>query len=528
MIAMRVCRPKDKRSKREQQATSPSFDTLTHTHFVVRSIPAVQPKPGWNASTCTLFLDTSRIGGTLKGDSFVGFADGLGELPAKFEEMTKRNCLIYRVVDVSAPTPWQDPRVKLQQGAALLTGVGPIDGDSADMFSHYSEEIDVAILVNRLCFARRENMDLLFLVSTKSMQHGQSPFALKAKGLIAALREYAVVVWMDMDGVTPLVPRPASRTCVPFTNCWPHSTEILLPRAPQHPYNPSSALMLFRRSSQAMSFLSATLNSPSRSSMYEEVVLADAVLSVLHEQGSLRYAGQCSRPGATLSCWSDVFAQPHAKKDREGNQADKKGTGKLTRVWQEPVGGVQLAETWCDLEPSANLSLVCPCSPPLNKVNGSLTGLETVDGWCGEIEDADLPVRGSRAQGGRMQDNKRKGACDIQRCNDAEVLFVKFGPGAHFLARGPEVHILLIQSAPLPLSACACICLCPAISEHFKETHACLICTTTNFSDTFQQCVVMRLPRRRPSSAAFLASPGHQSKRLGAAGGAGRSGSSLT
>ena len=441
-------RPKDKRSKREQLATALSFDTLTHTHFFVGSIPAVQPKPGWNASTCTLFLDTSRVGGALKGDSFVGFADGLGKSPVKFEEMKERHCLIYRVVDVSAPTPWQDARMKLQQGAALLTGIGPIDGDSADTFSHYSEEIDVAILVNRLCFARREKMDLLFLVSTKSVQHGQSPFALKAKGLLAALREYAVVVWMDMDGVTPLAPRPASRTCVPFTNCWPHGTQILLPRRPQHPHNPSSALMFFRRSSQAMSFLSATLNSPSRSSTYEEVVLADAVLSVLHEQGALRYAGQCSRPGATLACWSDVFAQPHTK---AGNQADKQGTGNLTKMWQEPVGGVQLAEAWCDLEPMANLSLVCPCSPPLNEVNSSLTGLESVDGWCGESDEAGLPATSSRAQGGRMQDGKRKGACDIQRCNDAEVLFVKFGPGAHFVARGPEVPILLIQSALLPL-----------------------------------------------------------------------------
>ena len=428
-----------------KEAKSPSFDTLTHTTFIVRSIPPLQPKPGWNVSTCTLLLDTTRIGGTFKHDSFIGFVEGPGKLPVKFEDISERHCLIYRVVDVSSPTPLQEPRHRLQQGAALLTGIGPIDGDSTAIFSRYSEEIDIAILVNRLCFARREKMDLLFIAGTKSIQHGQSAFALKAKGLMAALKEYAVVVWVDMDGVMPLVERPASRACVPFTTCWAHDTQILLPRSPVFPFNPSSALMLFRRSSQALSFLSATLNSPSRSSKNAEVVLSDVVLAALHERGTLFYSGQCSRPDATLACWSDVVAPSHGKKKTDVRQkfSSAEGAAKLQQKWLEPVGGIQLAGAWCDVEPLANLSLMCPCSPPAQTKGSGSGGFAAAKGWCGETSDADMSFLGSDAADIQTRGGKGKGACDISRCDDKEVLFVKFGPGAHFLARGPEVLLFL-------------------------------------------------------------------------------------
>lgn len=428
----RVHRRIDKSSKQNQE-NPPSFDTLTHTTFFVRSIPAVQPRPGWNISTCTLLLDTSNIGGAFKHDNLVGFVDGPEKPPAKFEDITERHCLIYRVIDISSPRPLQENRLRLQQGAALLTGIGPIDGDSTEIFSRYSEEIDIAILVNRLCFARRESMDLLFIAGTKSLQHGQSALALKAKGVMAALKDYAVVVWVDMDGIMPLTARPASRTCVPFSACWPHDTQILLPRAPIFPHNPSSAFMLFRRSSQALSFLSATLNSPSRSSKSEEVVLADAVLSVLHGLGSLVYSGQCSRPEATLACWSDVILN---NQRRQKDSSAERGA-RLLLEWHESVGGIRLAGAWCDVEASANLSLVCPCSPSpsQSKASGS-SGQIAASGWCGQSSEAASLLSESDTKENQA---KGKGACDISRCNDIEVLLVKFGPGAHFMARGPEV-----------------------------------------------------------------------------------------
>lgn len=429
----RVHRQIDKSSKQNQR-NPPSFDTLTHTTFSVRSIPAVQPRSGWNISTCTLLLDTSNMGGAFKHDNFIGFVDGPEKPPAKFEDITERHCLIYRVIDISSPRPLQEPRLRLQQGAAILTGIGPIDGDSAEIFSRYAEEIDIAILVNRLCFARRESMDLLFIAGTKSFQHGQSALALKAKGVMAALKDYAVVVWVDMDGIMPLAARPASRTCVPFSACWPHDTQILLPRAPIFPHNPSSAFMLFRRSSRAFSFLSATLNSPSRSSQSEEVVLADAVLSALHELGGLVYSGQCSRPEATLACWSDVFVN-NQRRQKDNSSAER--GARLAQEWHEPVGGIRLAGAWCDVEAWANLSLVCPCSssPSQSKASGS-SGSIAASGWCGQNSEA-----GSLLPGSDTADNpaKGKGVCDISRCNDIEVLLVKFGPGAHFMARGPEV-----------------------------------------------------------------------------------------
>lgn len=361
----------------------PSFDTSTHTPFVVRAIPELVPRPGWNSTTCTLLVDTSNVGGVYKRQHLVGFVEGPGQVPVKFEDIVLRHCFIYRVLDVSTPSPVHTARHNQQQGGALLTGIGPIDGDSTSIFSRYSEEIDIPILVNRLCFARREGMDLLFLAGTTSTQLGQSALALKTKGVLASLREYATVVWADMDGVMPLAPRPSSRSCIPFTTCWPRSTTVILPRAPMYPFNPSSAFMIFRRSSLAFAFLGATVHSPSRSSPSEEVVLADAVLSVLHEHGELVYVGQCSRPGATLDCWPAVFAPPSkssststtaqkaadkAADKGHGAKGDKRSNTKLLQAWPKPIGGIQLAQPWCEVEPSTNFSLVCPCSsstPPI-------------------------------------------------------------------------------------------------------------------------------------------------------------------
>ena len=44
-----------------------------------------------------------------------------------------------------------------------------------------------------------------------------------------------------------------------------------------------------------------------------------------------------------------------------------------------------------------------------------------------------------RGQGAAMT-GERKNVCDVKRCAQVEVLFVKFGPGLHFIARGPEVQ----------------------------------------------------------------------------------------
>ena len=352
------------------KSNSPSFDTSTQVQFTVRAVPPLQPKPGWNTTTCTLLLDTSKVGAIHKARHLVGFVEGPGQSPVDFENLPVRHCFLYRVVDVAIPETGRDFKYNQHQGSALLTGVGPIDGDSPQTFSRYAEEIDIPILVNRLCFARREKMDLLFLAGTSSTQLGQSAMALKAKGVLAALREYATVVWVDMDGVTSLVPRPDTRTCIPFTKCWPPSAEVILPRAPIYPYNPSSALMVFRRSSQAFAFLAATIHAPSRTSSDEEVVLADAVLSVWQQQQRVSYLGQCSRPSATVACWADSLEHDHTKSPRNGHGGDSGGSKSssaeieavLKKQWSEPVAGIQLAKQWCDVEPETNISLVCPCS----------------------------------------------------------------------------------------------------------------------------------------------------------------------
>ena len=44
---------------------------------------------------------------------------------------------------------------------------------------------------------------------------------------------------------------------------------------------------------------------------------------------------------------------------------------------------------------------------------------------------------------------KGKDVCDVQKCTDKEVIFVKFGPGVHFLARGPEIHYNNVWSCKL-------------------------------------------------------------------------------
>lgn len=455
----------------------PSFDASTHTPFIVRAIPALEPRPGWNATTCTLLVDSTKIGGIFKQHPLVGFVEGAGQDPVKFEDLATRHCFIYRVLDVSSPAPEQDTRQKLLQGVALLTGIGPIDGDSSDIFSRYSEEVDIPILVNRLCFARREKMDLLFLAGTMSMQSGQTALALKAKGVMAALREYSTVVWADMGGVMPLAPRPASRNCIPFTTCWPPTVQVLLPRAPLYPHNPSSALMIFRRSSQAFAFLSASMNSPVRTSSSELVVLADTVLSVLRDHGSLTYYGQCSRPGATLACWAAVVAPSpkHSWASEKTNLAESvKKSEKLLQDFSEPVGGMLLGKPWCDVEPAANLSLVCPCNADAPPIAGGESGggLAAVGGWCGEpvhphaleapsAKDQDGHGHGKKKASRQSKggENKSKSPCNVWRCNEVEVLFVTFGPGSHFAARGPEVSRSLPQrSAYLSMCQSACVC----------------------------------------------------------------------
>jgi hypothetical protein len=470
-VALRATPPPARRARRrnEPPPAAPPFTTSTQTPFIVRAIPAVDPRPEWNTTVCTLLVDTTKVGSVHKQQQLVGFVEGPGAAPAKFEDMETRQCLLYRVLDVSAPAPQRDALYHLQHGAALLTGIGPVDGDGAGVFSRYSEEIDIPVLVNRLCFARRENMDLLFLAGTLSTQHGQSSLGLKAKGVLAALREYATVVWADMDGVMPLAPRPASRTCVPFTTCWPPAAQVILPRMPMYPFNPSPALMIFRRSAQSLSFLSSTLHSPARLSTSEHVVLADAVLSSLHQDARLVYVGQCSRPDATVACWADAMDPPaksHSRSAQTGcSDTGCNKSGSLLRDWNPTTRGLLLGKPWCQVEPEANLALVCPCSasPPPNAGGQATVGLAAVPGWCGQDLDVALassppvsalhataarPHQGESSRQPRTQHRQEQNAaCHVSHCRDMEVLLVNFGPGPHFMARGPEVsrpcHLLL-------------------------------------------------------------------------------------
>jgi len=460
-VSLRPIPPPAKRARRQSDPPQPSFTTSTQTPFIVRAIPALEPRPDWNTTVCTLLVDTSKVGGIHKQQLLVGFVEGAGAAPAKFEDMETRQCLIYRVQDVSTPAPQHDARYNLQHGSALLTGIGPVDGDGTGIFSRYSEEIDIPVLVNRLCFARRESMDLLFLAGTLSTQHGQSPLALKATGVLAALREYAGVVWVDMDGVMPLMPRPETRTCVPFTTCWPPAAQVILPRVPIYPFNPSPALMIFRRSAQSSSFLSSTLHSPARLSTSEHVVLADAVLSTLHQDARLVYVGQCSRPGATVACWADAVDPPSKSRSSSAKTrySDRvwNSNSTLRQDWNEPHRGVLLGKEWCQVEPDANLALICPCSAPSPPIAGgqAAAGLAAMPGWCGQDLDGaisaspmvsaetDTAARPDHRDSGRRAHSKQgqgqNTACHISRCRDVEVLLVNFGPGSHFMARGPEV-----------------------------------------------------------------------------------------
>jgi len=51
------------------------------------------------------------------------------------------------------------------RAAALLCGVGPINLRNLHMWAHWNEKFLLPIIVNRLCFAEREGMDLLFLMA---------------------------------------------------------------------------------------------------------------------------------------------------------------------------------------------------------------------------------------------------------------------------------------------------------------------------------------------------------------------------
>ena len=66
-----------------------------------------------------------------------------------------------------------------------------------------------------------------------------------------ALREYETVAWVDMDGYMPFAPRPRSRTCVPFTECWPAHLNMVFTQAGGAPPCPGAAAPLRRRAAHA-------------------------------------------------------------------------------------------------------------------------------------------------------------------------------------------------------------------------------------------------------------------------------------
>ena len=87
-----------------------------------------------------------------------------------------------------------------------------------------------------------------------------------------------------------------------------------------------------------------------------------------------------------------------------------------------------------------------------------LSGLADVPGWCGGEADRGFTAVQQRQMAGLSAGRSRtamstgvkdKDVCDVQKCTDKEVIFVKFGPGVHFFARGPEIQYNNVWSCKL-------------------------------------------------------------------------------
>jgi len=131
--------------------------------------------------------------------------------------------------------------------AALLCGVGPVGLRNLHGWAHWNERALLPIIVNRLCFAESEDMDLLFLLAVHRHVPGRNGYFVKLPALRLALAEYHSVAWIDMDGFAPFMPRPESRKCVPFTECWPPDAQVVISMSPVPPRFPITSLFILFR-----------------------------------------------------------------------------------------------------------------------------------------------------------------------------------------------------------------------------------------------------------------------------------------
>jgi len=131
--------------------------------------------------------------------------------------------------------------------AALLCGVGPVDLRNLHGWAHWNERALLPIIVNRLCLAESEDMDLLFLLAVHRHVPGRNGYFVKLPALRLALAEYPSVAWIDMDGFGPFMPRPVTRKCVPFTGCWPSDAQVVISMSPVPPRFPITSLFILFR-----------------------------------------------------------------------------------------------------------------------------------------------------------------------------------------------------------------------------------------------------------------------------------------
>eukprot|EP00961_Rhodomonas_salina_P177394 2392096-Rhodomonas_salina.1 len=190
----------------------------------------------------------------------------------------------------------------------------------------------------------------------------------------AALEEYHTVAWVDMDGYMPFSPRPPSRTCYPFTECWPQSAKVVLSvTATDATHFPITAVFFMRRSIRTTSLLNTIWASPNQ---YDQTAFQDAVLATLAKHDLVQYNGECGQHDSRQDhCWMDLL---HAQE---------------LSFTHNPVDGLYMNNQWCRPDPVSNVTLTCPCNLPHAD-------------WCSHVNDA---------------------PCAVQWCMASETLFVHFG-----------------------------------------------------------------------------------------------------
>lgn len=169
--------------------------------------------------------------------------------------------------------------------------------------------------------------------------------------------------------------------------------------------------MILRAGVRASTFLQAIAASPAVASA--EMAVLDATLSFLSEQRRYRYRGECGRPGADPSCWTEALT-PH----------------NIDLATFTGLPWLYLANTWCRSDKTSNVTLVCPCTP---------------DGadWCPNASldwshGAAPPVPKGGAAPHPKSKKRPPSPCNVRRCFHTETIFVKFGL-ATLAERSPEI-----------------------------------------------------------------------------------------